>query len=201
MTYCFGDIRVWSRRILLNICWVSIFFDILIANISWAVAQNPLNHIIFWKSVMRILRYTYINCFKRLRFLAEVSTKSKKMHFVRQFRNHNSGRKHGNKKMTSFFSSAFSTLFEAFIFVFQNSRNSFACGLPFGPFWSVKYLNLGQKLPIRTAHHIFLVVYTLRLLKIYIFVPRGGAKRGIGSLTISFFFETSNYDVSFSQQD
>ena len=105
------------------------------------------------------------------------------------------------KKMTSFFSSAFSTLFEAFIFVFQNSRNSFACGLPFGPFWSVKYLNLGQKLPIRTAHHIFLVVYTLRLLKIYIFVPRGGAKRGIGSLTISFFFETSNYDVSFSQQD
>ena len=26
----------------------------------------------------------------------------------------------------------------------------------FGPFWSVKYLNFGQKLPIRTAHHTFL---------------------------------------------
>ena len=27
-----------SQRILLNFCWVSIFFDILIANISWTVA-------------------------------------------------------------------------------------------------------------------------------------------------------------------
>ena len=26
----------------------------------------------------------------------------------------------------------------------------------FGPFWSVKYLNFGQKLPIRTTHHTFL---------------------------------------------
>ena len=42
MTYCFEDIRVWSRRMLLNFCWVSIFFDILIANISWTVAQTPI---------------------------------------------------------------------------------------------------------------------------------------------------------------
>ena len=28
MTYCFGDIRVWSQRILLNFCWVSIFSNI-----------------------------------------------------------------------------------------------------------------------------------------------------------------------------
>ena len=27
---------------------------------------------------------------------------------------------------------------------------------PFGPFWSVKYLSFGQRLPLRTAHHIFL---------------------------------------------
>ena len=27
---------------------------------------------------------------------------------------------------------------------------------PFGLFWSVKYLNFGQKLPIQTAHHTFL---------------------------------------------
>ena len=75
MTYYFGDISVWSRRILLNFCWVSIFFDILIANISWTVAQTPINHSIFWKSVMRTFRCIYVNCFNRLRFLAEVSTK------------------------------------------------------------------------------------------------------------------------------
>ena len=96
MTYCFGDISVWSRRILLNFCWVSIFFDILIANISWTVAQTPKNHSIFWKSVMRTFRCIYVNCFNRLRFLAEVSTKFSKMHFLGQFMDHNSGRIHGN---------------------------------------------------------------------------------------------------------
>ena len=75
MTYYFGDISVWNQRILLNFWWVSIFFDILIINISWTVAQNPLNHSIFWKSVMRTFRCIYANCFKRQRFLAEVSTK------------------------------------------------------------------------------------------------------------------------------
>ena len=34
ITYSFGDIRVWSRIILSNFCWITIFFDILIANIS-----------------------------------------------------------------------------------------------------------------------------------------------------------------------
>ena len=47
-------------------------------------------------------------------------------------------------------------LFVTFIFIFENGQNSFSCGLPFGLFWSVKYLNFGQKLPIRTAHHTFL---------------------------------------------
>ena len=59
-----------SRRILLNFCWVSIFFDILIASISWAVAQTPINHSIFWKSAMRTFRCIDVNCFNRLRFLA-----------------------------------------------------------------------------------------------------------------------------------
>ena len=27
---------------------------------------------------------------------------------------------------------------------------------PFGPFWSLQYLNFRKKLPIRTAHHTFL---------------------------------------------
>ena len=74
MSYCFRDFRVWSRRILLNF-WVIIFFDILIANISWTVAQTPISHTIFWKSFMKNFRYIYVNCFSRLRFLGEVSTK------------------------------------------------------------------------------------------------------------------------------
>ena len=72
MTYCFGDISVSNRRILLNYCWVSIFFYILMANFSRTVAQTPINHIIFWKSLMRCI---YVNCFNRLRFFVEVSTK------------------------------------------------------------------------------------------------------------------------------
>ena len=41
MTYCFGDISIWNWRILLNFYWVSIFFDILNAYISWTVAGTP----------------------------------------------------------------------------------------------------------------------------------------------------------------
>ena len=74
MTYCFGDISIWNWRILLNFCWVSIFFSILITNISGTVARTPINHIIFLKSVMINFRCIYVNCFNRLRFLAEVTT-------------------------------------------------------------------------------------------------------------------------------
>ena len=54
--------EVWMFEVeefLRNFCWFSIFFDILIANISWTVAQTPINHSIFWKSVMRTFR-TYM---------------------------------------------------------------------------------------------------------------------------------------------
>ena len=64
-----------------------------------------------------------------------------------QFEDHNSGRKQGNFPFE---------LFVTFIFVFENSQNSFSCGSPFGQFWSVKYLNLCQKLPIRTVYYPFL---------------------------------------------
>ena len=47
-------------------------------------------------------------------------------------------------------------LFVTFIFVFENSQNSFSCGPTFGPFLYLKYLNFGQMLPIRTSHHTFL---------------------------------------------
>ena len=110
MAYYLGEISVWSRRILLNFCWVSIFFDILIANISWTVAQTPINHIIFWKTVIKTFRSIYVNCFNTLRFLAEVSTKLQKMHFFGQFKDHKSERKHGNYINDPRFSSAFSAL-------------------------------------------------------------------------------------------
>ena len=55
-------------------------------------------------------------------------------------------------------------LLVTFISEFENTQNSFPCGSPFGPFWSVKYINFGQRLLIRTAHHTFVEVDTLRLL-------------------------------------
>ena len=59
------------------------------------------------------------------------------------------------RQMTPFLST-FSALFVTFIFIFENGQDSFSYGLPFGLFWSLKCLNFGQKLSIRTAHHIFL---------------------------------------------
>ena len=47
-------------------------------------------------------------------------------------------------------------MFLTLISEFENTQNSFSCGLHFGPFWSVKYLNFEKKLPIWTAHHTFL---------------------------------------------
>ena len=76
--------------------WVSIIFDILIANISWTVAHTRINHIIFWKTAMKIFRSIYVNCFNRFTVLAEVSTKLQKMHVFGQFKDYNSGRNHGN---------------------------------------------------------------------------------------------------------
>ena len=110
MTYCFGDISVWSRRILLNFCWVSIFFDVLIVNISWTVAQTPINHSIFWKSVMRTFRCIYVNCFNRLRFLAEVTTNCKKCTFLDILRTITQEGNMETRQMTPFFSSTFSVL-------------------------------------------------------------------------------------------
>ena len=47
-------------------------------------------------------------------------------------------------------------LFVIFIFVFESTQNSFSFSPLLGTFWSVKYLNFDQKLPIRTTYHTFL---------------------------------------------
>ena len=96
LTYCFGDIRVYRPRILLNFCWFSLLFNILIGNTSLNVAPTPRNHIIFWRSVMKTFRCIYVNCFKRLRFLAELSAKFQKMDFFGQFKDDNSRKKYRN---------------------------------------------------------------------------------------------------------
>ena len=55
LTQSLEDIFLWSWRISLNSCWVSNF--LIFFNISWTVAQTPIKHGIFWKSMMRSFRW------------------------------------------------------------------------------------------------------------------------------------------------
>ena len=66
-----------------------------------------------------------------------------------------------------------------FTFVFENNQNSFSCGLTFGPFWSVKYFNFGQKLPIGTTHHTSLEGRHPKVLKnlYYVLYPEESQKK------------------------
>ena len=114
------------------------------------MAQTPINNIIFSKTVKRSFRCIYVNCLNRLRFLAEVSTKLQNMHFFGQYKDNSSGRKHGN--VTPFFSFSFSAL----KFYIWKWSKFFSCGPLLDLFWSAKYLNFGQRLPIQTAHHTLL---------------------------------------------
>ena len=61
MAYCFGDINVWSRKVLIYFCWFRIFFGVLIANILWAVADTPISHTTFWKSVETSKEFIHSN--------------------------------------------------------------------------------------------------------------------------------------------
>ena len=79
---------------------------------------------------MNVFRFIYVNCFNRLRFLAEVSTELQKMHFFGQFKDYNSGRKHGNQTINPIFSFTFSVL------LFQNQSPIFCCSV-----FSANYLN------------------------------------------------------------
>ena len=90
--------------------------------------------------------------------------------------------------MTLFSSSNFSTLlFVTFIFAFENSQNSFSCGPTLGSFWSVKYLNFGQRLSISTAHHTFLESRHPEVGEnpYYVLSPEGSQKKDTSSWTIN----------------
>ena len=56
---CFGDISLWNQKSLLNFYWVNIFFDILIANISWTVAQTPYKPYQFLKDCNKNFQIPY----------------------------------------------------------------------------------------------------------------------------------------------
>ena len=53
-----------------------------------------------------------VNCLNRLKFLPEISVKLQKIHFLRQFQDHNSGRHilyHGKKHFCCYFLQGFSS--------------------------------------------------------------------------------------------
>ena len=131
---------------------------------------------------MRTCRCIYVNCFNWLTFLAEVSTNLQKIIIFGNLRTIFQEENIWKLDKWAIFESTFWTLFQTFTFAFEESQNSFLCGSPCDPFWSAKFLNIGQKLPIRTFHHIFLEsrhpeytkklydVLTCAKLKIIIFV-------------------------------
>ena len=63
----------WFSKILTK------FFDF--KHLSKTVSHSIINKNIFWKYVTRPFRCIYVNCFNRLRFLAEVNTQLQQMNF------------------------------------------------------------------------------------------------------------------------
>ena len=60
---------------------------------------------------------------------------------------------------------------------------------PFGPFWSVKYLNFRRNLPIQTANHTFLENKHPEVTKnlYYVSFPKESQRKSISSWTTSQF--------------
>ena len=125
---------------------------------------------------MRTFRCIYVNCFNRLTLLAEVSTKLQKIHFFGQFKDHNSGKKHGNQTNDPNF------------FVYFSRSIHFRVVPPFGSFQSVKYLSFRQKLSIWTGHHTFVENRPPEVTKNpYCLLPQGEPEKGISSWTNSLY--------------
>ena len=142
------------------------------------MAQNPIRHVIFWETAIKNFRFISVNCFNTLRFLAEVNTKLQKMHFLDKLRAITQEGSTETRQVTTFLST-FSALTVCNIhFYIWKWPKSFSCSPPFGLSWYVKYLNFEQKLPIWTAHHIFLESRQPEVTKIHImFCPPRGAKK------------------------
>ena len=74
------------------------------------MAQTPINHSIFWKSVMRTFRCIYVNYFNSLDFLLSSAQNCKKCTFLDDLQTITQVGNMETRQMTSFFSSIFSTL-------------------------------------------------------------------------------------------
>ena len=124
---------------------MTVFSDILIAHVSWTVAQTPITHIIFWKTVIKTFRSIYINCFNILSFLLRSAQNCRKCTSLDNLR----------------------------VITQEGSMGTFSL------FWSVKYLNFDQKLPIWTTNHIFLESRQSEVTKNPYFVlsPKGNQKK------------------------
>ena len=115
-------------------------------NISKTLSHNIISNTIFWNCFVRPFRYIHANCFHIIKFFAKVSSQLRKRHFFWQFKDNNSGRKHGSYANDPIFHLLLLLyLFVTFISEFENTQYSFSCGPPFVPFWSVKYLYFSPK--------------------------------------------------------
>ena len=91
------------------------------------------------------------------------------LHLFGQFSDHNSGRKHGFAL----------TVCKIHFLYLKIVKIHFHAIPPFGSFWSVKRLNFGQKLPIRTTHHTFLEsIHPDVINPYYVLSPEGSQKKG-----------------------
>ena len=82
MNYCFGNIRIWSRRILLSFCWSSIFFWYFNHYYLKNGGSGTYKPYHFLKEYNENFQIHVCKCFNRHRFLAEISIKLQKMHFL-----------------------------------------------------------------------------------------------------------------------
>ena len=134
---------------------------------------------------MRISRCIYVYFFNRIRFHAEVSTKLKKMHFLRQFKDHNSGTKHGNQTNDPIFFIYFSrsNCFQH-SFLYLKKAKVYFHGVFYRPeciFWCILVCKIPHCKSYRFGKTIirFQKVNNMTLLKIHgmLCPPRGAKKR------------------------
>ena len=156
---------------MLNFCWVSIFFDIIIAYTSWTLAQTPINHIIFWKTVTRTFRCIYVNCCNRIRLQIYKNT------LFQQLRTKLRKKTWKQDKWPYFSSSTFSSLTVCNIHFYIWKWWKFIF------MWSsilvYKIPQFWQKLPIPTVHDTFLERRHPEVTKNpnYVLSPKGSQKK------------------------
>ena len=108
-------------------------------NIFKTLSHSIINNTIFWKRLTKPFRCIYVNCFNifnciKLLFFLRSQHKIEKMHFFRQFKDHNSGKENENYKNNPIFWSNVSVLP--------------ACNIHF--WWSILVCKIPQFLPKAT---------------------------------------------------